>query len=183
MRPASSPFCSCSEPSVAEICSWLWTSNVSGSAPKFSWLASSVAVARVKVPEISALPSEMTTPGANDGAEMTSPSSTIANWFCGGVSPCRRVVTSRNTGRPTRVNSMFATHSLVTAPVDVLRSPDEARAISSPWISTGPRMYLAEPSSPQVTSASSSGPLSPPVRFFGSAQSSALAWASTASVT
>ena len=84
MRPASRPFCSCSDPSVAEICSSLCTSNVSGSEPKLSWLARLAADSRVNVPEISALPSAMITPVSRLGAEITRPSSTIANWFCGG---------------------------------------------------------------------------------------------------
>ena len=114
MRPASRPFCSCSDPSVAEICSSLCTSNVSGSEPKFSWLARLAADSRVNEPEISALPSAMITPEARLGAEMTRPSSTIANWFSGGVAarPCRRVVTSVNCVVPWPSNAMLTTHSL-----------------------------------------------------------------------
>ncbi len=107
------------------------------------------------------------------GAEMTSPSSTIANWFCGAGSDVRRVVTSRNSLVPSESNSRLTTHSFVTTPFCPTRSPEFAFEMSVPSTSTGPRMYLAEPSSAHETNAESVGPLSPPTRFSGRVQSSA----------
>ena len=81
MMPAMMPARSCSPPSVAETFDTSETSKASGRAPYFSTLASWVADCWLKLPEISARP-----PGIDeltDGAEITSPSSTMANWFCG----------------------------------------------------------------------------------------------------
>jgi hypothetical protein len=182
IRPAIRPFSSCSEPSVAEICSSLCTWKLSGSAPNFSWLASAVAESRVNEPEISALPSEMMTPGSSDGAEMTRPSSTIANWFCGEDRPCSRSVTSANWRVPVRSNSRFTAQLFVTAPDWLTWRPELAFAMCEPSTSTGPRMYLTVPSGSQVTIAASAATCLPPVRLAGSVQSRASYSAWTAGV-
>ena len=57
------------------------TSKASGRAPYFKTLASWVADCWVKLPEISARPPGMA--WLTDGDEMTSPSRTMANRFCG----------------------------------------------------------------------------------------------------
>src|SRR3954447_22579165 len=85
--PASRPRCSCSAPSSGLICSSVWVVKDSGRAPYFSWFASVVAVAWVKLPVIEACPPVIGS--FADGAEITRLSSTIANWFCGGCSEDR----------------------------------------------------------------------------------------------
>ena len=117
--------CSCSEPSSAEIWSSVSTSNESGSAPNFSWLASCCALSWVNEPVISALPSEIT--WLVRGAETTRPSSTIANWFCGSCRLISRSVTSRNSSAPSRSNSRLTAHSPVVSPCEVCCRPDDAR--------------------------------------------------------
>ena len=82
MAPATSPAVSWSWPSVADTEFTSAMSNDTGSAPNFSTFARSVAICWVKLPEISACPPVMASLTA--GAETTSPSSTMANWFCGG---------------------------------------------------------------------------------------------------
>ena len=68
--------------------------NDIGSAPNLSWSASARALSAVKLPVMLAWPSVMA--ALVCGAEMTWSSRTIANWFCGGCRPTRRVVTSPN---------------------------------------------------------------------------------------
>src|SRR5690625_6684250 len=130
MTPAMSPLRRCSEPSVAEICSSLCTSKFSGSEPKFSWLASVLALSRVKLPEIWARPSLIT--GAFiEGAETTSPSSTIANWFCGLGLLYSRCETSRKIAVPSLSNSMLTTQLLVVPPPGRASRPDVAESTRS----------------------------------------------------
>ena len=81
MRPAMRPICSCCEPRVAEMALSLTMPKLSGSAPYFSWSASVLALSWLKEPLICGLPSRITP--FMDGAEMTAPSRTKANWFCG----------------------------------------------------------------------------------------------------
>ena len=110
MMPAMMPARSWSAPRVAETLDTSETSKASGRAPYFKTLASWVADCWVKLPEISARP-----PGNGlarpDGAEMTSPSRTMANRFWGGCfagdgrsSPLRRP------GLPSALNSRLTTH-------------------------------------------------------------------------
>src|SRR5665647_1585669 len=183
MRPAMMPFCSCSDPRDAETVCSLCTVNVSGSAPKLSWLARVAAVARVNDPEISALPSVMMTPGSSDGAEITRPSIRMPNWFCGDVRPCRRCLLTRNSDQPWDVNLRLTTHWPVTVPLAPVPRPEDADAISLPLTSTGPSRYLAEPVGSHVTRALSAAESLPPLWFALSVQSSARKSAWTLGVT
>lgn len=182
IRPARSPRWSCSSPSVAEICSSLRTSKVSGREPKFSWRASVAADAWSNEPEMIAWPFGITL--LTCGAEITRPSSTMANWSRGGSRSSSRVVASAKMPVPASSNSRLTTHSLVNEPCAVTFSPELAPAIMSPSISTGPSAYLAVPPTWQVTNALSGSPtwFAPPVRFSGSVQSSSLNCATTSSV-
>ena len=81
--PAMMPARSCSPPKVAETLLTSETSKASGSAPYFRTLASSVALFWVKLPEISARPPGMGS--LTDGAEMETPSKTMAKRFCGSL--------------------------------------------------------------------------------------------------
>ena len=83
ISPASSPRSSCSLPSVAEICSSDCTVKLIGSEPKFSWLASVAASSWLNPlpapPVIVASPLRMGS--STPGAETTSVSRTMPNWF------------------------------------------------------------------------------------------------------
>src|SRR6185312_6064197 len=140
MRPASSPLCSWVLPRVAEIWFLLCTWKPIGSAPNFSWSARVFAVAWVKFPVICGLPLVIT--ALVVGAEITWPSSTIANWWRAPVSVYRRVVTAPKSFAPLLLKTMLTAHWPVTAPWLVATWPAEASAIVSPETSTGPRMYL-----------------------------------------
>jgi hypothetical protein len=106
----------------------------------------------------------------------------MPNWFCGLVRAWSRWVTSLNSSAPCESNSRLTTHSLVTAPVEVVRRPEDAVLIRSPSTSTGPRMYFTVPEGSQVTRAVSGSLPPPPVRFAGSVQSSSSNFACTAGV-
>ena len=78
MRPARRPLCSWLLPRVDEIWLLLCTVNPIGSAPNLSWSARTFAVAWVKLPVIWGFPLVIT--ALVVGAEITRPSSTMANW-------------------------------------------------------------------------------------------------------
>ena len=63
------PICSCCDPSVAEMVSELTTSKLSGSAPYFSWSASTLELSWVKLPVMLGSPPRMI--AFIDGAEST----------------------------------------------------------------------------------------------------------------
>ena len=82
MMPAMIPARSCSPPRVAETLLTSETSKASGRAPYFNTLASSVAVFWVKLPVISARPPGIGVARPTERRSQ-SPSSTMANRFCG----------------------------------------------------------------------------------------------------
>ena len=136
--PAMMPARSCSPPSVAETLLTSETSKASGRAPYFSVLASSFADFWVKLPVISARP-----PGigfSTRGAEIAMPSSTIANWFCGGCLAERAVVAVSNSRPPSALNSRFTCHAMPFCGM-----PAAALASWSPSISVGPSRYFSVP--------------------------------------
>ena len=108
MMPAMMPARSCSPPRVADTLETSDTSKDSGRAPYLRMLASSVADCWLKLPEISARPPGMA--ALTDGAEMTSESSTIANWFSGGCRVARVPVALSKAAAPSLLNSRFTTH-------------------------------------------------------------------------
>jgi len=65
----------------------------------------------VKLPEISALPPAMPAEYSlpTEGAEMTTPSRTIPNWFCGEVWLARWAVTFWKSAPPWSLNCRFTT--------------------------------------------------------------------------
>ncbi len=148
IRPAMSPLCSWVDPRVAEMVSWLCTVKLIGRAPNLSWSARAFEVSWSKEPVICGLPSVIT--ARVRGAEMTLPSSTMANWFCAPSRPLRRVVTSAKARVPVPSKTMFTAHSPVVAPLCVVTCPLVASEMFSPLTSTGPRMYLTLPSVSQV---------------------------------
>src|SRR3954471_23481996 len=148
-RPASRPRCSCSAPSSGLICSSVWVVKDSGRAPYFSWFASVVAVAWVKLPVIEACPPVIGS--FADGAEITRLSSTIANWFCGGWREYRRGVLSRNLREPSPSNCSRTSQTLVVEPFGPGCRPAVESEMSVPLTSTGPRMYFTEPLFSQAT--------------------------------
>ncbi len=81
----------------------------------------------------------------------------MANWFCGGWSLTRRLVTSRKSSEAFPLKVRLTAHSPVVAPCESVASPEVALLIPEPETSTGPRMYFAAPSWSQVTRGSSSG--------------------------
>ena len=144
MMPAMMPARSCSAPRVAETFDTSDTSKDRGRAPYLSTLASSVADCWLKLPEISARP-----PGIDeltDGAEITSESSTIANWFSGGCRQARVPVTLSKVAPPALLNSRFTTHWTWFC-----GTPAEAVVSWVPSISVGPSRYFSVPSWLQAT--------------------------------
>lgn len=158
MSPATRPIISCCEPRVAEIVSLEMTLKVMGSAPKRSWSASTLADSSVMPPpEIWALPPVIA--WFMPGAEMTLPSRTNANWFCTPVRLTRRWLISANLSAPLFSPSLAdLSKSMLTShePLSWL-TPAWASTMSEPSISTGPRMYFADPSASQVIRGSSCG--------------------------
>ncbi len=86
------------------------------------------------------------------GAETTRPSSTIANWSCGGVSDERVCVLVKNLSAPSPVNSRFTCQA--TLPWGI---PAVAAEMSVPTMSAGPSRKRLVSSRSQVISVSSAG--------------------------
>lgn len=108
--------------------------KVSGRAPYFSMLARSCASVWSKLPEISALPP--VSAWLTYGSETTSPSRTMANWFCGVVFCASVPVISANFLEPPDVKSMVtfqpeASCVLKTAAADLMSVPDTAAGPST----------------------------------------------------
>ena len=147
MRPAIMPICSCCEPRVAEIEFDDCTSKLSGRAPYFSWSARVFELSCVNEPEICGLPSRMTP--FIEGASITAPSSTKANWFCGLLPACvnayRRWLTSPKVFAPSASKTTLTTHWPFCVFI-----PAVASVIDEPSSSTGPRMYFAVPAGSQA---------------------------------
>ncbi len=108
MAPAIRPAFSCSPPSAAVTVVTLSSLKESGRAPYESMLPRSCADCWVKPPEISALPP--VSAWLTDGSEMTRPSSTIANWFCGICLVASSPVILANLSAPLSVNCMVTIH-------------------------------------------------------------------------
>ncbi len=159
MSPAIRPLVSCEDPSVAEMTSELCSVKLSGRAPNLSWSASALALSCVKLPVMEGLPL-VTTPCVT-GAEMTSLSSTNANWLRGDSSVIRRVDMSPNCFVPSPSKTRLTDHVPVLTPwLDCWR-PLVASEIVLPSTSTGPRTYFAAPSSEQAMIARSAGAACP----------------------
>ena len=126
-------------------------SKVSGRAPYFSTLARSVASDWVKLPVICALPPRIG-PLFRPGAETTSPSSTMANRFCGSLQR------GQPSGHVAELLLAVAGEVQVDLPAAggmpwlFVARPAEADFTSVPSTSAGPRRYFSLPSSRQVTS-------------------------------
>ena len=103
----------------------------------------------MKLPEISASP--LVIAEFVVGAETTSESSTMANWFCAPVSLISRWVTWENFFEPAPLNLRLTTQAPVEKPWLLACRPAVASEMSEPGTSTGPRMYLVRPSVSQVT--------------------------------
>ncbi len=88
-----------------------------------------------KLPEIWAF---LLSAWRTDGAETTSPSRTIANWFIGGCCCESRPVIVWNFLAPAEVNSIDTIHSPVCWSMAPLAS-----STSLPETSAGPRMYFS----------------------------------------
>ncbi len=86
------------------------------------------------------------------GAEMTRPSSTIANRLVGSGIVYSRVVTLRNLSAPLLLKFSRTSQVVDVPPFWVGCSPAVALAMSLPSTSTGPRMYFSPRSCEQVTS-------------------------------
>ncbi|CAM5354322.1 hypothetical protein SGRIM128S_04859 [Streptomyces griseomycini] len=99
-------------------------------------LASSWADCWVKLPEISALPPVRA--WLTYGSETTSPSRTMANWFCGDWFWASRPVMSANFLAPLSENFIV---TVQPAPVCVFRTAS-ASSTSVPSTAAGPRMYF-----------------------------------------
>lgn len=133
--------------------------KLSGRAPYFSMLARSCASVCVKLPEISALP---LSDWATDGSETTSPSRTMANWFCGGCCWASLPVMAANFLEPPDVKSMV---TFQPAALCVSKTAP-AFLMSVPATSAGPSTYFChwpEPFWPQATVGSAGLAPSPAV--------------------
>ena len=145
MMPAMMPARSCSPPRVAETLLTSDTSKASGSAPYFSTLASSVALCWLKLPSIWARPPGIA--ALTDGAEMTTPSSTMANRFCGSPLAASARVASSKGAAPSALNSRSTTQATSLA-----GTPAEAVVSWSPSIRVGLSRYFSVPASSQANS-------------------------------
>jgi hypothetical protein len=128
---------------------------LNGRAPNFSWSARVFADSWSKLPVMLGLPL-VTAPWVT-GAEMTWPSSTMANWLRGDSRATRRVEMSANCLVPSPSKTMFTAQRPVLAPCWFVSSPLVALAMRSPDTPTGPRRYFTEPSDSQVMRGWSSG--------------------------
>lgn len=109
-------------------------------------MARSSADCWVKLPEISALPLSVV---FTWGAETTSPSRAMANWFCGGCCAESFWVIVWNCLEPFLENSMLTIHM-----PRCWSKPALAFSTSVPETSAGPRTYLASPSELHATTMS-----------------------------
>lgn len=175
IAPAIRPACSCSPPRAAVTVLTLASLKVSGSAPYFSMLARSCASVCVKLPEISALPP--VSAWLTYGSETTSPSRTMANWFCGDWFFASLPVMSANFLEPPDVKSMVtfqpAALWVSKTAAALLMSVPETSAAPSTYFCHWPEEFL-----PQATVGSVGLTPSPAVaRTALSVQSSAAYWA------
>src|SRR6476659_9845651 len=138
MAPAMSPAFNCAAPSSVEIDCAVACVKLSGSAPHFSWLASSVAVVWVKLPVIWVLPPGMAP--LIRGAETTFPSRVTATRL-----PTFGAVYLAHVDEPLELKSTLTTHSLVVDSV-----PAFADVICVPSMTAGPSRYFAVPSWEQL---------------------------------
>src|SRR4051794_15849565 len=133
------PARSCSPPRGPETLKTSETPNASGSAPYLSTLASSLAEDWVKLPEIWAWPPGIA--ALTDGAEIDSPSSTIANRFIGSLRLASSPVAFSNAAAPSELKVRLTTHC-----TSFWGMPAFAPVSWSPWISVGPSRYFSVPS-------------------------------------
>src|SRR6266571_1561671 len=152
IRPPSS----CARPREGDTVLTACVTNLSGSAPYFSTLARSVELRWVKLPVIWAFP-PVIGPWSTLGEEITTPSSTIANWSRTDVGlPLLPywlfiwVVSAPNSLVPALSKVRLTCHWVPTE-LPVLGRPAEASRMAVPSTLATSRRYLTVPSCEQET--------------------------------